>query len=280
MAIIHLADRGIVSVSGPDAEQFLQNLVTTDINSIGENETWPGALLTPQGKIMLAFLIARTNDGFLLEIHEDDTATLVQRLMLYKLRAKVEIAALETRGISVFFDEAAPVEAVLDHRFDIAGIKLYRLVGQHERAVSNVEAYTTQRILAGVAEIHSDYPPQDAFPHDVLFDMNGGVSFRKGCYVGQEVVSRMQHRGTARRRLVLVSAESELPAPGETITAAGKPSGTLGSVSGRKALAIVRTDRIATALQKKDAILALNQPINITAYTWSNVSLSTESRED
>jgi len=280
MTRIHLADKAIVSVSGPDAEHFLQNLVTTDIESVSPNEAWPGALLTPQGKIMLEFLVLRSGDGFLLETHEDDVATLVQRLTLYKLRAKVEIASTESKGVTVFLDEEAPSNAVLDHRFDIAGLKLYRSPGFHEGAQPNNEAYGSARIRCGVAEMHSDYATQDVFPHDILFDKNGGVSFRKGCYVGQEVVSRMQHRGTARRRLIGVSANSKLPNSGAAITAGGKSAGTLGSISEHQGLAIVRTDRIASAIKNGSPVLAGEVPVEVSPFDWSGVSLDSEPQED
>ncbi len=101
-----------------------------------------------------------------------------------------------------------------------------------------------------------DYLLGDAFPHDVNLDQTGGVSFRKGCFVGQEVVSRMQHRGTARRRILIVSCASELPATGTSITADGREIGTLGSVAGNAGLALVRIDRVKEATHKGIPILA------------------------
>ena len=104
------------------------------------------------------------------------------------------------------------------------------------------------RIAHGVAESGADYALGDAFPHDVLLDQNGGVGFRKGCYVGQEVVSRMQHRGTARRRVLIVDGDGDLPAPGTEIIAGGRAIGTLGSVAGGVGLAIVRIDQVKDAM--------------------------------
>lgn len=274
MAIIHLPDRAMISVHGPDAAHFLQNLVTTDIDLIEENQAWPGALLTPQGKIYFAFLIARDGEGFTLETHEDEASALVQRLSIYKLRAKVTLETIEIKGMSVYLgDDAAPLDGgVRDMRFARAGMDVYRQPGRAEEAVSEITAYTMARIEAGAAEIHSDYQSQDVFPHDVLFDKNGGVSFRKGCYIGQEVVSRMQHRGTARRRLVHISAETDLPASGTELTISGKTSGQMGSVSGKNALAIVRTDRVAQALASGTQILAGENPVTVTPFAWSGIT--------
>ena len=111
--------------------------------------------------------------------------------------------------------------------------------------------YDTLRIARGVAESGRDYALGDVFPHDINFDQIGGVSFRKGCYVGQEVVSRMQHRGTARRRVLIASPDSGLP-DGDgprPILAGEREIGTLGTVAGKDGLAIVRLDRLADAME-------------------------------
>jgi folate-binding protein YgfZ len=116
-----------------------------------------------------------------------------------------------------------------------------------------------------------DYALQDAFPHDVLMDINGGLSFRKGCYVGQEVVSRMQHRGTARRRVVTVTSAEPLPASGSEITAAGKPIGTIGTVVGHEGIAIVRIDRAGEAIAAGKPLLAGTVPVTLALPAWSGL---------
>ena len=273
MAQIHLAERAIITLEGDDAEHFLQNLITTDLERIAEGEAFPGALLTPQGKVMFEFLASRTAAGFALETHAADAAALMQRLTLYKLRAKVTIAAAENDGVTVFTDGEAPEDAVTDMRFSHAGMVIKRLPGRHGEA--DADAYAALRIAAGVAEMHADYAAQDAFPHDLLFDRNGAVSFRKGCYVGQEVVSRMQHRGTARRRLVKVEGASALPASGTRIEADGKPAGELGTVSGNTAMAIVRIDRAASA----ESLAVGGTAVTVTPYAWSGITLEAASED-
>ncbi|AQZ51962.1 YgfZ/GcvT domain-containing protein [Martelella mediterranea] len=273
MAEIHLPERAVITLAGDDAEHFLQNLITTDLDRIGPAEAWPGALLTPQGKVMFDFLISRTDTGFAIETHAEDAASLLQRLMLYKLRAKVTIAAEETDGVTVFTGDDAPDTAVTDMRFSPASITVKRLPGRHGNP--DPEAYKALRIEAGVPEMHADYGPQDAFPHDLLFDRNGAVSFRKGCFVGQEVVSRMQHRGTARRRLVLVRGAEALPAAGTTIHADGKPAGELGSVAGDAAMAILRIDRAASA----ENLTAGDVAVTVTPYAWSGITLEPSGAE-
>ncbi|TIT85827.1 MAG: folate-binding protein YgfZ, partial [Mesorhizobium sp.] len=201
-----LKDRALISVSGPDAEHFLQNILTTDLDTLSPGEAKPGALLAPQGKILFDFLISRAGEnGFQLECRADIADDFVRRLMLYRLRAKAEIAKQDQTLVTVawgddstasHFDSiGADSTTLTDARFrDVAVRRVYSGAASD----GNAEAWQALRIANGIAESGSDYQLGDAFPHDVLLDETGGVGFKKGCYVGQEVVSRMQHRGTAR----------------------------------------------------------------------------------
>ncbi len=265
-----LADRALLRVSGTDAEGFLHNLITTDVTGLPPGEARPGALLTPQGKILFDFLIWRDSDGFLIEIDADQLDALTKRLTLYRLRAAVTLAPAG-QGITVSWEPAA--EGVTDARFAKAGITLTRRPGEH--GDTGTDAYHALRIRAGLVEAGRDYPLQDAFPHDVLLDLTQGLSFRKGCYVGQEVVSRMQHRGTARRRVVRVEADQPLPATGTELTAGGKPLGTLGSVDGVHGLAIVRIDRAGDAMANAVPILAGDIPVRVALADWTGLSFPT-----
>lgn len=268
-----LADRRLIRVSGAGAEEFLNNLITADVENLPQGEARAAALLTPQGKILFDFLIWRDGGDYLIETGAAEQDALLRRLTMYKLRAPVDLKAETVEGVSVFWNETAPAAGVRDGRFAKAGIDLYRIPGAS--ASGDIAAYDALRIEQGIAESGRDYALQDAFPHDVLMDVNDGVSFNKGCFVGQEVVSRMKHRGTARRRVVSVSAEVALPASGTEITADGKPVGALGTVSGNRALAIVRIDRIADALASGTPLLAGNVPVTVALPAWSGLSLPT-----
>ncbi|MCW8056284.1 YgfZ/GcvT domain-containing protein [Agrobacterium tumefaciens] len=265
-----LADRRLIRVSGTGAEEFLNNLITADIENLPAGEARAAALLTPQGKILFDFLIWRDGGDYLIETGAAEHDALLRRLTMYKLRAPVDLKVETVEGVSVFWTETAPVAGVRDGRFAKAGIDLFRLPGAS--ASGDVAAYDALRVDHGIAESGRDYALQDAFPHDVLMDVNDGVSFRKGCFVGQEVVSRMKHRGTARRRVVTVSAGGALPASGAEITADGKPVGTLGTVCGNRALAIVRIDRIADALASGTPLLAETVPVTVALPAWSGLS--------
>ena len=269
-----LPDRALLRVSGADAESFLHNLITTDVAGLPAGEARPGALLTPQGKILFDFLIWRDGDGFLIETDAEQLEALTKRLTLYRLRAAVTLAPAG-QGVTVSWDP--PVEGAADARFAKAGITLTRRAGRH--GDGDPSAYHALRIGAGLVEAGRDYPLQDAFPHDVLLDLTQGLSFRKGCYVGQEVVSRMQHRGTARRRVVLVEADAALPAAGTELTAGGKPLGTLGSVDGARGLAIVRIDRAGDAIANALPILAGDAPVRLTLAGWTGLAFPADGDE-
>ncbi|EPE99121.1 CAF17-like 4Fe-4S cluster assembly/insertion protein YgfZ [Rhizobium grahamii] len=274
MPAVFLKNRSLIRVSGLEAQPFLQNLITTDIATLPAEEARPGALLTPQGKILFDFMIWRDGDGFMLETDDHQRDALLKRLTMYKLRAAVDLAPAG-EGVTVSWEGES--KGPTDSRFSKSGIALARQPGQH--GADDADAYNALRVANGIAESGQDYALQDAFPHDVLMDLNGGLSFKKGCYVGQEVVSRMQHRGTARRRAVTVTAETELPPSGTEITAAGKPVGTLGSVVGNGGLAIVRIDRAGEAMAARTPLLVGDVPVTLELPGWTGLTFPSTADE-
>ncbi|MBP1843689.1 folate-binding protein YgfZ [Rhizobium petrolearium] len=277
MSAAYLPTRSLIRLSGKDAQDFLQGLITTDIDGLPENEARPGALLTPQGKILFDFIVWRDGDGFVIETDADQREALVRRLTMYKLRAAVDIAPDAAEGVTVFWGDDADKGSIKDAAFEKAGIPLTRVPGK--QAGGPEEAYHALRVEAGLTLSGHDYALQDAFPHDVLLDLAGGLSFRKGCYVGQEVVSRMQHRGSARRRVALVSGDEQLPRSGTEIIAGGKTVGALGSVAGNKGLAIVRVDRAGDALARGLPLIAGDVPVTLTLPEWTGLSFPVEAEE-
>ncbi len=253
-----LADRAIIDVSGQNAECFLQNILTVNLAVLEEHEAKPGALLAPQGKIMFDFLISRSGENALvLECRATIANDFVRRLMLYRLRTKVDISQHDKSVVAATWQAAEVVSqfdsTVRDSRFQQPVFRHYDSAPATNATETDWHAF---RIANGVAESGQDYALADVFPHDVLLDQLDGVDFKKGCFIGQEVVSRMQHRGTVRRRVLLISATSNLPAPGTYLVSDGKVIGTLGSVSGGHGLAIARIDRVKAALDSGAMITA------------------------
>lgn len=277
MPAVFLADRHFIRLTGPDHRSFLNNLVTADLDSIAPGCAGVAALLTPQGKILFEFLVYLQPDEILLEISATESQALQRRLSMYKLRAAVTITVEEKPGVTVFWDDAAPEGSFQDLRFKAAGHDVWRIAGNH--GGDGLTAYDELRITHGIAEAGRDYALQDAFPHDVLLDLNGGVSFKKGCYVGQEVVSRMHHRKTARRRVVIVTAETPLPASGTELRANERPLGTLGTVKGRTGLAIVRIDRVGEALENGSTILADTVAASVHLPAWTGLEFPTTAED-
>jgi len=269
MKAAFLPDRGVVKITGEDARNFLNGLVTIDVTLLEPGLGRFGALLTPQGKITIDFLITEApsghGGGFLIDCPRPLAQSLADKLGFYKLRAKVTVENLsDSLGVIVAWDGepamkpdlafADPREAALGWRIlapqDLAP-KVAGLIGAD---LADSAAYEAHRIATGVPRGGLDFMYGDAFPHETNMDRLHGVDFDKGCYVGQEVVSRMQHRGTARTRTVRVTLDGAPPEAGSTILAGDKQVGTMGSTSGQNGLALIRTDRVTDAL---DAGLAL-----------------------
>ena len=272
-----LESRAFLAISGEEAEDFLQGIITTDVAGIGLGEAFAGALLTPQGKIMFEFMIARIADGFLVETDAEFGDALAKRLTLYKLRAKVAIARRDETSVGITWDHPAPQGGLRDMRFAKAGVDLYRMPGAPGDAP--VAAYTALRIAHGISGGAEDGAASDFFPHDLLMDRNGGLNFQKGCYVGQEVVSRMQHRSTARRRLVTVASGTALPAAGTPISIGGREIGTLRTVLGNAGLAVIRIDKAGEAMATGAAISAGSDAVSLTLPAWSGLEFPTSADE-
>ncbi|ACA16244.1 folate-binding protein YgfZ [Methylobacterium sp. 4-46] len=256
MPIALLPDRAVLSVAGDDAPGFLQGLVTCNVETLPPGEARLGALLTPQGKVLIDFLISRAAEGFALDVARALLPDLTRRLTLYRLRAKVAFAEAPLRVLAVW--GGPPAGAWLrDGRLPALGWRRHAGEGEGPAPDATAEDYAAHRIGLGVPEGGADFALGDAFPHEALMDQLGGVDFRKGCYVGQEVVSRMQHRGTARTRVVPVAyAGARAAAPGTAVTAGARALGQTGGAAGARGLALLRLDRLADAVAAGEAIEA------------------------
>ncbi len=257
MPAVYLPDRAVLSVSGAEARSFLQGLVTCDMAKVAPGAAGFGALLTPQGKILFDFLVVEDGERFLLDTAREKAADLLKRLTFYRLRAKVDLANLsdEAKGdaalgiVALWGDAPAPEGAVVfnDPRAAELGRRAILPVGAARTAGAEArESYEAHRIACGVPAGGLDFAYGDAFPHETNMDLLHGVAFDKGCYVGQEVVSRMQHRGLVRKRVLRVALDGAAE-PGAEIRAGDIAIGVLGGAHAGQGLATVRLDRLDDA---------------------------------
>ncbi len=272
-----LSDRAVLKVSGEDAEHFLHNLVTNSVDNLPAGEARYAALLSPQGKIISDFLVVATEDGFLLDVPKSRVEELKKRLTLYKLRAKVTLTIEDTVVAAIFcrLESVTLTGMFADPRIASLGSRVFLpsatasdILELSELKVVDEDEYASFRIALGVPESGRDFDFDDAFPHEADMDQLAGIDFRKGCYIGQEIVSRMQHRGTARTRLVPVKIAGSAE-PGTEITAGGKPLGTLGSVDGERGIAMIRIDRADDALASGEPITAGAATLTVERPDWA-----------
>lgn len=283
-----LPDRGVVKIVGDDARKFLNGLVTCDMAKVTPAAARFAALLTPQGKIIVDFIVAEApaddGGGFFLDCPRALAATLVERLNFYKLRAKVICEDLsEVLGVMAAWDgqknENAATEYGLcyaDPRLPALGTRVMLPPHLAAEAAADLgatlvgaEAYEAHRIALGVPRGGADFIYGDAFPHEADMDQLAGVDFDKGCYVGQEVVSRVQHRSSARSRVVPIAYDDYAPSSGLPVMAGDKEIGMLGATANGRGMALLRLDRVADAVANGVPITAGGIAIRPVKPDWA-----------
>ena len=279
MPVAMLNERKVLKIAGEDAAHFLHNLLTCDVEAITPEKPGFGALLTPQGKIIAdMFVIALSQDdggGFLLDVNAGPAPEVLRKLSLFRLRSKVTISDISD-GVSVLAlwggDKlksdvalviADPRLAAMGFRAIVPGDEMLRHIN------TTPQSYHDHRIALGVPDGGKDFAYGDAFPHEALMDQLHGVSFSKGCYVGQEVVSRMQHRGTARTRIIPVRFHDGFsPEWGVVAMAGDKPLGLVGSSAHGRGLAMLRLDRVGDAIAAGQTMLGGGIPFMPERESW------------
>ena len=275
-----LPDQSILRVSGEDARHFLQNLVTNDVESLKPGEARFAALLTPQGKILFDFfVIAERDGGFLLDVSAKLAADLIKRLGFYKLRARVEIEPRPDLAVAVALDEslAKPAgSAYPDPRHPKLGTRMILPANGAEVALreagfslADAGAWQAHRIALGIPEGGKDFPYGDTFPHEADMDQIHGVDFSKGCFIGQEVVSRMQHKSVTRTRVVPVSYDGAAPLQGADVKIGEKAAGVFGSSADGRGLAKLRLDRVEEGMKANETLSAGNIPLRLVKPDWA-----------
>ena len=249
--------RALIAVGGEDWRSFLQGLLTQDVETIRAGDIRFGALLTPQGKLLYDLFIVGRDDGCWLDCAAASRAALIQRLTIYRLRAKVAIGADETPVFTAWGEASQAAGWVVDPRLPTLGWRGYGVKAAENAAEAD---YDRHRLALGVPG-PADWGEDASYPLEADFDLLSAIDFKKGCFVGQETTSRMKRRGAIKSRMLPIVFEGSALAPGGEILAGTLRAGkVLSGVDGR-AMALVRLDRIeGVALTVDGRVCTVERP--------------------
>jgi folate-binding protein YgfZ len=269
-----LPERGVLSVRGADAVPFLQGLVSADLNRVTAQQAGYGALLTPQGKFLFDFIMVRSDEQLLLDTERARAGELTRRLLMYRLRSKVELEDVSERwAVAAVLGGGVPERLGLPDRpgacrqlgdgFALVDPRLARLGGRVltpadaidgeleglDLAKLEPEAYERARLALGIPDGSRDLVVERSTLLESGFEELRGVDFAKGCFIGQELTARMHHRGLVRKRLLPVMLKGPRPEPGTIIRLGEREAGEMRSSIDGRGLALLRLDRLAEAEQ-------------------------------
>ena len=258
----HLSNRAVIRLSGDDRRSFLQGLISQDVESLTENQAIFATLLTPQGKILFDFFVIEDSDALLIDCHATTAESLLKRLTLYKLRAAVSLALEPDLSVLAAQEPMSETGAVVyrDPRLDALG---WRAVSLH-KAADGVADYDARRMALGVPECERDFAADDIFLLDVNYDALNAVNYKKGCFVGQEVTSRMKRKGSVRKRTLIATFDGAAPAKGAPISAGESTIGEILSAVDGVALALIRLDRWEKAQEAQSSPICEERPLQLT----------------
>ncbi len=287
-------ERTAIRFDGPDAKKLLNDVVTGTVSTEPNTANW-WALLSPQGKIQAEGLIGWDGDGYILDISCEIKSQFLRKMNMFKLRADAEITDLsETHKIG-WSEQSAASETRIEHldarNAHISGSEKnlgFRIVDKKENTKNWIEdngEFGARRANLGISQLGEDFAPDTLFPHDIGMDLLNGIDFSKGCYVGQEVVSRMRHRGNTRKRPVIVSYNGADPqainsgsfGSNEEILLDGKKIGNVGKIIKGKAVAIARLDRLSAATARSAQIGG--HRVTLATPSWASYDFRLDSKK-
>lgn len=242
MFVATLSSRSQIAVGGPDWRSFLQGLITQDVETLGAGELRFAALLTPQGRLLFDLFVLGMDDGCRLDCAADRREALIERLRLYRLRAKVEIEPVEAPVCALWDGEAAP-GWIADPRLPDLGWRAYDDASKTAANAVGEDAYVAHALRLGVPG-PSDHGSDTTYPIEANFDLLHGIDFNKGCFVGQETTSRMKRRGAIKSRMLPIAFDGPAPPHGGELLAGDLRAGV--ALSGREgsAMGLLRLDRM------------------------------------
>ena len=261
--LAHLRSRAVLSITGVDRVAFLQGLVSNDVSLAGPGRAVWAAMLTPQGKWLADFFIFADGTRLLLDVEAGQCAELARRLTRFRLRADAQVQP-DDRGVFAVWDGFPPAcdWAAPDPRLPDAG---WRLLGSGYEPTATEDDYDLHRLSLGLPAGSQDLEAEKSVLMEGGFDELGGISWTKGCYMGQELTARTKYRGLVKRRLVPVRAlAGELAASGTPVLSQGVDVGQLRSRRGEFGLALIRLDAV-------DQALDCAGPIEVRRLAWMHL---------
>jgi tRNA-modifying protein YgfZ len=262
--LVALPERGVIEVGGEDRANFLQGLVSNDVTqAIPGRSVW-AALLTPQGKWLADFFILADGDRLLLDCERAQVPPLLQRLLRFRLRSKVTLRAAEELSVYAAWDSkptpplTGQTIVAPDPRLPEAG---WRLLSATPLPATAFEAdWDRHRLALGLPDGSRDLEAEKTILLEAGFDELNGVSWTKGCYMGQELTARTKYRGLVKRRLVPVSVTGSLPQLGTPVLRNAVDVGTMRSGRDQSGLAVLRIDALHDTLTCSGATLTPRIP--------------------
>jgi len=239
-----LTSRAVIAVGGPDWRGYLQGLVTQDVETLQPGEIRFAALLTPQGRLLFDLFLIGHEGGCLIDCAAEHRPSLLQRLKMYRLRAKVELAEADTEVSALWNAAEAPAGFAPDPRAAGLGFRGYGAPAPADATATGEAAYERHRFALGLPG-PADWGHDRSYPIEANFDLLGGIDFRKGCFVGQETTSRMKRRGTIKSRMAPIAFDGPSPEPGAGLLSGGLRAGQVASGFEGGAMALLRLDRLA-----------------------------------
>lgn len=240
-----LTDRKLLALTGKDVNDFLQGLISNDLQKLTADTPLYALLLTPQGKLMFDFLLYRLDDKIVLDGAADSASALAKRLGFYKLRADVTIEELDEKVFALWGDDL-PETGLTDPRHEGLGKRFIGTLPPNSESVSLTD-YKAHRLCHLVLE-GMELGAQSSFPLEFRLDEHNAIDFQKGCFVGQEVTSRIYRRGTIRKKTYLIKHGGTVEL-GQDVQANGRTIGKICAIEGQKAVALLRTDSLDQPLQ-------------------------------
>lgn len=278
--ICTLPSRALLRLTGADATEWLQGLITNDVERLEAEGALYAALLSPQGKILFDFLVYRATDSLLIDCEASARDALMKRLSMYKMRSDVTLTPEPDLGVlsscTPLDTNLAHVEiAVLDPRLAKLG---YRMVGDLARmaddyldqghTIDGEDVYRDYLLKLGIPNGEADFAPGKAYPLESNFDELNGISFTKGCFIGQEVAARMKHKAVLKKRVLPVVSDAMMPEAGVEIRAGGAKTGDILSSSGRTGLALIRLTEWQEAMAQDVPLEANGVKVRVNTPEW------------